>query len=116
MIKPIGQGSNFRPLVLAACILAAGITNARAHDQWANGDPVPEWVKRSCCGPDDVHHLRRDQVHETADGWRVDGYPDLIPIDRAQPSVDGDYWIFYATFSDGKVSRVFCFFTPFQGT
>jgi hypothetical protein len=89
---------------------------ASAHDQWANGDPVPAWVKRACCGPDDIHHLTREQVHETADGWRVDGYPDIIPIGTEQPSPDGDYWIFYRTLPNGDKTRVYCFFTPFQGT
>jgi hypothetical protein len=98
--------------LLALCVG----NSAAAHDQWANGDPVPAWVKQACCGPDDVHHLTRDQVHETADGWRVDGYPDIIPIGTEQPSPDGDYWIFYRTLPNGDKTRVYCFFTPFQGT
>jgi hypothetical protein len=45
---------------------------ASAHDLWANGTAVPDWVKKSCCGPEDVHHLTAQQVHAMADGWHVD--------------------------------------------
>lgn len=103
-------------LALGGLLALCAGNPASAHDQWANGDPVPAWVKQACCGPDDVHHLTREQVHETADGWRVDGYPDIIPIGTEQPSPDGDYWIFYRTLPNGDKTRVYCFFTPFQGT
>jgi hypothetical protein len=86
-----------------------------AHERWANNEPVPPWVKAICCGPEDVHHLRPDQVHVRPEGWQVDGYPDTIPIDQAMPSPDGDYWIFYKHFPAGDVSKVYCFFTPFNG-
>jgi hypothetical protein len=69
---------------------------ARAHDVWADGKAVPAWVKAACCGPDDVHHLRPDQVHRISDDYyMVDCYPNRIPASNAQPSQDGDYWIFY---------------------
>lgn len=87
---------------------------AQAHDEWRPGMPVPSWVKASCCGPDDIHHLTPSQVHATAKGWRVDGYPDVLPYNTELPSEDGDYWIFYRTFADGSFSRVYCFFTPAQ--
>ena len=106
----------FQTTILALGGLLAWAGGASAHDQWANGEPVPAWVKRACCGPDDVHHLRPDQVQQTHDGWRVDGYPDLIPIGLEQPSPDGEYWIFYRTLPNGDKTRVYCFFTPFQGT
>ena len=31
---------------------------AAAHDVWADGSPVPAWVKSSCCGPA-AHHACR---------------------------------------------------------
>jgi hypothetical protein len=68
---------------------------ASAHDQWTNGAPIPDWVKASCCGPADAHHLTSDQVHRYGDYYRVDGYRRPIPIALALPSLDGDYWIFY---------------------
>jgi hypothetical protein len=102
------------PLAFGA-LFALG-TEASAHDAWSNGEPVPAWVKKACCGPEDVHHLTPDQVHLTSMGWRVDGYPDLIPIGKEMPSPDGGYWIFYRTLSNGDKSIVYCFFTPFSGT
>ena len=103
----------FRVLV---ALMAFGFADAAyAHDVWSNGEVVPAWVKRACCGPDDVHHLRRDQVRQTPGGWQIEGYPDPIPIGTEQPSPDGEYWIFYRTLANGDKSRVYCFFTPFQG-
>ena len=104
---------NRKILFAIAAIVISSL--AHAHDRWANGEPVPAWVKAACCGPDDVHHLTPDQVHEMSDGWHVDGYPGVIPIGTEQPSPDGEYWIFYQTFQDGEVSKVFCFFVPFHG-
>jgi len=103
------------PVLAIAPLLALG-SGASAHDVWSNGDPVPAWVKKACCGPEDVHHLTPDQVHLTPAGWRVDGYPDLIPIGKELPSPDGGYWIFYRTLYNGDKSIVYCFFTPFNGT
>lgn len=103
-----------RLAIVAICLFAFG--RAEAHDRWANGEPVPSWVKAMCCGPDDVHHLRADQVHLMADGWHIDGYPNVLPVGSDQPSPDGEYWAFWNKFRDGSVSRVYCFFTPFQGT
>ena len=87
---------------------------ARAHDIWADGRVVPAWVKAACCGPDDVHHLRPDQVHRISDDYyMVDGYPNRIPARAAQPSQDGDYWIFYRDDGGGGArSIVYCFFVP----
>jgi hypothetical protein len=94
---------------------------ACAHDQWANGAPIPDWVKASCCGPADAHHLTSDQVHRDGDYYRVDGFLRPIPIAVALPSQDGDYWIFYRDkdgapgingAGSGGQSGVYCFFVP----
>lgn len=101
----------------AALVWVGG--RAHAHDEWADGSPVPAWVKAACCGPEDVHHLRPEQVHLTSKGWQVEGYPDLIPIGKELPSPDGGYWIFYKrteTSTGPYFSSVFCFFTPFSGS
>ena len=87
-------------------------SGAEAHDVWSNGQPVPGWVKAACCGPEDVHHLRPDQVHRISDYYEVDGYQYRIPIQKALPSQDGDYWIFYRDNIGGPQSGVFCFFVP----
>ncbi len=93
---------------------AALCSAAWAHDVWADGKQVPAWVKEACCGPDDVHHLRPEQVHRISDDYyRVDGYPKIIPARVALPSQDGDYWIFYKDDgAGGAQSLVYCFFVP----
>jgi hypothetical protein len=86
---------------------------AGAHDFWNDGTPVPAWVKAACCGPEDVHHLRPDQVHRiSSEYYMVDGYNYRIPASAALPSQDGDYWIFYRNLSDAAQSSVYCFFVP----
>lgn len=104
-------------LAIAACMLGTLYTcrPAHAHDVWADNEPVAPWAKSACCGPEDSHHLRSDQVHAEKDGWRVDGYHALVPYGKELPSPDGTYWIFYRTFADGTQSNVYCFFTKFQG-
>ena len=106
---------------LIAILGALAAVPACAHDQWANGAPVPFWVKSSCCGPADAHHLTPDQVHRYSDYYRVDGYNRRIPIAVALPSQDGDYWIFYREkdgapgvngAGSGGQSGVYCFFVP----
>ena len=85
---------------------------ARARDRWNNGEQVPAWVKVECCGPNDAHHLRPDQVRRNADGdFVVDIYPDPIPARMALPSQDGDYWLFF--YNDyGFYGSIRCFFVP----
>ena len=100
---------------LVSLMLLAGLAGraALAHDLWANGDIVPGWVKAACCGPDDVHHLRPEQVHRVSDDfYMVDGYRYRIPARAALPSQDGDYWIFYRDDGSGGQSTVYCFFVP----
>ena len=93
-----------------------GAAPAHGHDQWADGEPVPNWVKKACCGPEDAHHLREDQVHQDSEGWHVQGYHRTIPNGAELPSPDGTYWIFYRSLSDGTQTRVYCFFVPLPST
>jgi hypothetical protein len=102
-------------------MLALCARPALAHDTWSNGVAVPEWVRHSCCGPEDVHHLKKEQVHEMADGYHIDGYPYVIPYAHTLPSEDGDYWVFYrhnvghdnhSGQSYESFSPVYCFFVP----
>ena len=98
---------------IAAVLLAASAGSANAHDYWSDGKPVPDWVKASCCGPADAHHLRPDQVHRISDDfYSVDGYIRRIPVGQALPSQDGDYWIFYRDDGASGQSGVYCFFVP----
>jgi hypothetical protein len=112
-------GSGMRGLIAILGVLTA--VPASAHDQWINGGPIPDWVKSSCCGPADAHHLTPDQVHRYSDYYRVDGYRRPIPISVALPSQDGEYWIFYRDKDGapgvngagiGGQSGVYCFFVP----
>ena len=98
-----------RILVAAFLVLASP---ASAHDVWADGEPVPSWVKSTCCGKADAHHLKPEQVHVTALGYKVEGYPEPIPFSRAMPSQDGEYWAFWSIESDGSPSMIWCFFAP----
>ncbi len=97
----------------AAAILLMG-SGAHAHRVWADGTPVPEWVRNACCGPSDVHHLVPAQVHVTPTGYRVDGIHELVPFAKTLASEDGEYWIFYRNYDDGT-QYVFCFFAPPTG-
>lgn len=84
------------------------------HDQWSDGEPVPPWVKKACCGPEDVHHLRLEQVHNMADGVHVDGLSTVIPYSKVLPSPDGQYWGFWSPIA--KDPTVYCFFAPIEGS
>ena len=98
---------------ISAAILIASIGPASAHEVWADGNPVPSWVRQACCGPDDVHHLRPDQVHRISDDYyMVDGYYRPISVKAVLPSQDGEYWIFYKNNKSGSQTGVFCFFAP----
>lgn len=117
-------------IIVAVMFIGMVVTSskAHAHDQWADGKTIPDWVKASCCGPADAHHLTPDMVHRVSDEYyRVDGYDDPIPVSLALPSQDGDYWIFYADkgrkncspeapasgcFVEPYQSGVYCFFVP----
>lgn len=101
-----------RKLIVLAAF--AVITPAVAHTAWSNGDPVPEWTKKWCCGPADVHKLEPGAVHIMPDGYHIDGLNTVIPMSRAIPSPDGAYWAFFRndTLPD---SVVYCFYSPLNG-
>lgn len=116
-------------VVVSSLLLSSPVT---AHDAWSNGKPIPDWIKSSCCGPADAHHLKPEQVHRISDDYyMVDGYAYQIPVRMALPSQDGDYWIFYreagtncvpgydtnnqpmqSCINDTQQSGVYCFFVP----
>ena len=100
--------------VAATVAIASNLAPTCAHDRWDNGTRVPPWVRQSCCGVADIHHLRADQVHAVQGGYRVDGYGQVISQDRLQPAPDGEWWVFYADYPNGTQSTVYCFFGPPQ--
>lgn len=120
-------------IILAFWILCKVASRADAHDQWADGSKIPDWVKHSCCGPADAHHLTPDMVHDLGDSYHIEGMANDIqktiggkPNTQILPSQDGDYWVFYEdnpaheTYSgySGKsymepfYESVYCFFVP----
>jgi len=119
-------------LALSFFLPAPGPVTGIVFNPAAYADPVtgaiPPWIKSSCCGPQDAHRLRPDQVHRDEQGnWLVDGYASPIPDKQALPSQDGDYWAFwrdvYVCSSVGvctqpktaaSQSPVYCFFVPME--
>lgn len=116
-------------IILVVWAWSAGLV--QAHDYWGNGKPVPDWVKKSCCGPADAHLLKPGQVHETDDEWIVTVPEEKEPIvivkmmgkrtpnDAILPSQDGDYWLFYNSsgtcYTNGNPHRCYyCFFVPME--
>lgn len=99
-------------LLLSATILAS--FPAMGHDTWADGSPVPPWVKAQCCGTQDVHHLSAGRVHIMADGYHIDGIKTVVPMTRALPSMDGDFWAFWSPLGEPE-PVIFCFFAPLHG-
>ena len=86
---------------------------AHAHDQWANGNPVPDWVKASCCGKAEAHLVSPEDVHHNISGeyyYFDHGYEGKVHDVNALPSQDGQYWIFYACPTPDCM--VHCFFVP----
>jgi hypothetical protein len=103
-------------LILAAAMTAGYVLSGNAalgHTQWANGDPVPAWIKSACCGPRDSHRLDPSQVSEDSTGYVVqtEGMTLHVRRDHTLPSQDGEYWIFYSPDVRPDPS-VFCFFIP----
>ena len=99
-----------RAVVAAVVVGLAG--QAWSHDMWADGRPVEKWAKESCCGPSDVHELQPNQIHDTDEGYKIDGYPYIVPHDKALPSQDGHAYLFYRVYSDGSFSQPYCFYIP----
>ena len=74
---------------------------------------IPPWIRSACCGAEDAHRLRADQLYRVSDRvWRADGYSQEIPDAKVEPSQDGYAWVFYATYSDGSQGHPYCAFAP----
>ena len=88
---------------------------ASSHNFWSNGEPVPEFVKSSCCGVADAHHIKHSAIHIMADGYHIDGINTVVPISRALPSMDGEVWAFWNPIGEPD-PMIYCLFVPFNGT
>ena len=98
--------------IFFAAMLAA--SPALAHDFWVNGEEVPAWVRSSCCGKADAHHIRASALHIMADGYHIDGISTVIPMSRALPSQDGQVWGFWAVPTVPN-PIIYCLFVPLNG-
>ena len=104
-----------RLAIIGALVVNTMLPQAFAHERLADERPVPAWIKKACCGPNDYHALSAEQVHATPKGWRIDGYKDTIPFGSELPSPDGTYHAFWIDHDDGTQSRMFCLFLPPRG-
>ena len=88
------------------------------------GDGVPDWVHAACCGSQDVHRLRPDQIQDTGDYYIIEGYHEPVPkftpvrggtgpAPNIHESQDGNYWAFYREGPTAELeSNVYCLFIP----
>jgi hypothetical protein len=90
--------------------LAAG--PAAAHNHWWNGKEVDPVTKRVCCGDNDAKHLDKSEVQVVKGGYRLLDTGEFVPFAHAQPSVDGEYWVFRW----GNPRKTQCFFAPAPAT
>jgi hypothetical protein len=95
--------------VVVACLL--GAVKAEAHDTWANGMTIPAWVKKACCGEDDVHRLNLDDVTQEADGWHIAGIEGPVREDHVFASQDEHVWGFWSPYLH-RGENVYCLFVP----
>lgn len=103
---------------------------ASAH---ADEPSIPSWVAASCCGPQDAHKLRADQIQDRGDSYVIEGIERPIPKviggslnTQVKTSQDGNYWAFYrnypaheasnqytqGTYHEDAYQSVYCLFVP----
>src|SRR6202012_5783263 len=100
--------SNQETIMRAIAFIALlAATPVAAHDFWANGKEVDPVTKRVCCGQADAKLLDKTEVQVVPGGYKLDDTGEIVPYDHAQPSVDGQYWVF--RWGGGTQ----CFFAPF---
>lgn len=116
---PVRIRRGFAGLLFGAALVVTASGAARAHEVWTDGTPIPDWVRKACCGPSEAHHLTPSQVRHVDGAYLIDGYPSRVSDMQALPSQDGEYWAFYSTtVGDGGeklYTSVFCFFAPAWG-
>jgi hypothetical protein len=98
-----------RAAALAALPLCGACKFAHAHQQWADGGAVPDWVKAWCCGPADAH---RDAPIERHKGQTyVTGLRNPVDEEKIFDSQDGHIWAFFNE-AGGDAAVVYCLFVP----
>lgn len=121
-------------LVMLAFLVALD-TMATAHDKWANGEPIPQWIKDHCCSGDEAVDLTRTMgitagsIHIREGGamhmdpenrgtpatyvyYRVEGFDNEVAAAKVYPSQDGHVWAFYAKTSQPPQAVIYCLFVP----
>jgi hypothetical protein len=88
---------------------------AHAHDLDCIGRPVPTSTKWFCCSNAEHHLLSADQARENSDGsWtvKINSYIITVPKERALPSEDGCWHIFFDPGVEDRNGHPFpyCFF------
>lgn len=107
--EAIMQASFFVAGLLIGAALFGG--RARAHDAWWNGREVDPITKKACCGDNDAKHLDRNEITIVKDGYRLADTGEVVPFAKAQPSPDGEFWVFRW----GSPVETQCFFAPVNG-
>lgn len=107
--RHLGLGAIAALFVLGSLFAGLSSGPALAHDKWWNGREIDPATRRYCCGDNDVKHLDKEQVHITAQGYKLDDTGETVPFGRAQPSVDGEYWVFRWGSPEKQTQ---CFFAP----
>jgi len=79
---------------------------------WANGQPIPEWVKNLCCNGNEAHMLDESAVSQDAQGhYHVQGYNNVPRDDHVFASMDGHVWMFVSIFGAPNAA-IWCLFIP----
>lgn len=98
--------------LMASCVALNGsivLHSALAHDVWSNNSLVDPKTKLLCCSGAEAEHLDKDKVKIVSGGYKLVDTGEIVPESRAQPSPDGEYWVFHY---HGNLQ---CFFAPLQG-
>src|ERR1700688_3660991 len=115
-----GYGRDMRQSIKRLAFVASSLViagAAQAHDAWRNGDPIPAWVKSSCCGSSEAHLLSEEEVHHFDGYYIVDSFgPQHIPDSKVLPSQDDAYWGFWNPNSPPGARIMFCFFIPIKAS
>lgn len=112
-------------VILLWSLIFAVVFPANAHDKWANGAPIPEWVKSHCCNGDEAHDLTREsgvtaediKIIKPADGsegtlyYQVIGFNNAVGGAHVFPSQDGHIWAFISPAGPPN-GYIWCLFMP----
>ena len=102
-----------RTLILCGGIVVFLAGVSLAHDRYGNPNWIADGHYRSpidgshCCGEQDCFEIPSNAVEETAGGYRLTGFNEVVPHREVQMSHDGNYW--RCRKPDGSRR---CFFAP----